>query len=122
MNDGSYDKPTLTAEQNVHLAEVFRLLGDPTRLRIVFACLDQSIAVGDIAADLTLSPSLVNHHLRLLRAANVVRVEKEGKAVLYSAADDHIRAVLKAMAAHVGEAPQAGDAEDSEPLPDAARG
>jgi DNA-binding transcriptional ArsR family regulator len=64
----------------------------------------------------------VNHHLRLLRAANVVRVEKEGKAVLYSAADDHIRAVLKAMAAHVGEAPQAGDAEDSEPLPDAARG
>jgi DNA-binding transcriptional ArsR family regulator len=122
MNDGSYDKPALTAEQNAHLAEVFRLLGDPTRLRIVFACLDQGIAVGDIAADLTLSPSLVNHHLRLLRAANVVHVEKQGKAVLYSAADDHIRAVLTAMAAHVGEAPQAGDAEDSEPLPDAARG
>jgi hypothetical protein len=57
-----------------------------------------------------------------LRAANVVHVEKQGKAVLYSAADDHIRAVLTAMAAHVGEAPQAGDAEDSEPLPDAARG
>jgi len=122
MDDGSYDKPALTAEQHGLLAEVFRLLGDPTRLRIVFACLDQGRAVGDIAADLTLSPSLVNHHLRLLRAAHVVRVEKQGKVLLYLAADDHIRAVLKAMAAHAGEPPQAADADEVEPLPDAARG
>ena len=123
MNNCSYDKPALTQEQNALLAEVFRLLGDPTRLRIVFACLDRTIAVGDIAAELTLSPSLVSHHLRLLRTAHVVRAERQGKNVLYSAADDHIRAVLKAMAAHVGEPPQTGDlADDAEPMPDAARG
>jgi ArsR family transcriptional regulator, lead/cadmium/zinc/bismuth-responsive transcriptional repressor len=123
MNACSSDKPALTPEQNALLAEVFRLLGDPTRLRVVFACLERAIAVADIAAELTLSPSLVSHHLRLLRGAHVVRAERQGKAVLYSAADDHIRAVLKAMAAHIGEPPETGDlAEENEPLPGAARG
>ena len=123
MNAGSYDKPALIAEQNALLAEVFRVLGDPTRLRVIFACLGRPIAVADIAAELTLSPSLVSHHLRLLRGAHIVRTEREGKTVLYVAADDHIRAVLKAMAAHVGEPPEMGDlAEENEPLPDVARG
>jgi len=122
MNTRSYDKPSLTPEQNALLAEVFRLLGDPTRLRIVFACLDRAIAVGDIAAELTLSPSLVSHHLRLLRTAHVVRAERQGKNVLYVAADDHVRAVLRAMAAHVGEPPDTGDMDESESLPDVARG
>jgi DNA-binding transcriptional ArsR family regulator len=54
------------------LADLFHLLGDPTRLRIVLACLAQPIAVGDIAGALTLSSSLVSHHLRLLRAARIV--------------------------------------------------
>jgi ArsR family transcriptional regulator, lead/cadmium/zinc/bismuth-responsive transcriptional repressor len=123
MNKRSYDKPALSSEQNTLLAEVFRLLGDPTRLRIVFACLDRTIAVGDIAAELTLSPSLVSHHLRLLRGAHVVRAERQGKNVLYSAADEHVRAVLVAMAAHIHEPSSADDAgEDTESYPDAARG
>ena len=123
MNTRSVDKPALTPEQNALLAEVFRLLGDPTRLRIVFACLDRSVAVGDIAAELALSPSLVSHHLRLLRAAHVVRAERQGKNVLYAAADDHVRAVLKAMAAHVGEPTQGGtEIDETDSLPDAARG
>jgi DNA-binding transcriptional ArsR family regulator len=123
MNKRSYEKPALSSEQNVLLAEVFRLLGDPTRLRIVFACLDRTIAVGDIAAELTLSPSLVSHHLRLLRSAHVVRAERQGKNVLYSAADEHVRAVLVAMAAHVSEPGETGEAiEDSETFPDVARG
>ena len=124
MNNRSNDKPTLTSEQNALLAEVFRLLGDPTRLRIVFACLERTIAVGDIAAELTLSPSLVSHHLRLLRSAHVVRAERQGKNVLYSAADDHVRAVLKSMAAHIGEPGGEIDEtiDESESFPDAARG
>lgn len=122
MNSCSYDKPALTHDQNAHLSEVFRLLGDPTRLRIVFACLDRPIAVGDIAAELTLSPSLVSHHLRLLRTAHIVRTQRQGKTVLYAAADDHIRTMIRAMAAHVGEPPVQGEAEDAEPVPDVARG
>jgi ArsR family transcriptional regulator, lead/cadmium/zinc/bismuth-responsive transcriptional repressor len=87
----------------VQLADLFRLMGDPTRLRIIFACLKDPISVGDIATRLDLSPSLVSHHLRLLRAARVLRAERRGKQMFYSALDDHIECVINDMVAHVGE-------------------
>ncbi|HEY3596425.1 MAG TPA: metalloregulator ArsR/SmtB family transcription factor [Paraburkholderia sp.] len=93
-----------TAEDGVELvADLFRLLGDPTRLRIVLACVDERRAVGAIAQVLGLSPSLVSHHLRLLRAARVVRAEREGKQVFYVAADRHISGMLADMLEHVAE-------------------
>ena len=55
------------------IAETYRLLGDPTRLKIVLTCLEGPIAVGDIAKATGASQSLVSHHLRLLRAARLVR-------------------------------------------------
>jgi DNA-binding transcriptional ArsR family regulator len=85
------------------LAELFRLLGDPTRLRIVLACVDGPRAVGVIALQLGLSQSLVSHHLRLLRAARIVRAERHGKQVFYRAADSHISAMLAGMLEHVAE-------------------
>ena len=122
MNTCSYDKVVLTAEQNAQLAEIFKLLADATRLRIVFACLDRAVAVGDIAAELALSASLVSHHLRLLRASRVVRAERQGKQVFYIASDDHIRSVLKQMAVHAGEPPEAEESEEAdEAVADAVR-
>jgi DNA-binding transcriptional ArsR family regulator len=112
MNNSTYDKVVLTPSQSAELAEIFKLLADPTRLRIVFACLDRAVAVGDIAAELALSGSLVSHHLRLLKASRVVRAERQGKHVFYIASDDHIRSVLKQMAVHVGEPPEAEDEEE----------
>jgi ArsR family transcriptional regulator, lead/cadmium/zinc/bismuth-responsive transcriptional repressor len=85
------------------LADLFRLLGDPTRLRIVLTCLDAPTAVGEIADRLDLSASLVSHHLRLLRAARIVRSERHGKQVFYAAADDHVRCVVVDMLEHVAE-------------------
>jgi len=85
------------------LADMFRLLGDTTRLRIVLACLDAPISVGDIAGQLELSPSLVSHHLRLLRAARVVKADRHGKQVFYAAADQHVSWVLADMLAHIAE-------------------
>src|SRR5690348_8936934 len=85
------------------LADLFHLLGDPTRLRIVLACLAQPTSVGEIAASLDLSSSLVSHHLRLLRAARIVKAERQGKQVFYSAADAHISALLANMAEHIAE-------------------
>jgi DNA-binding transcriptional ArsR family regulator len=85
------------------LADLFHLLGDATRLRIVLACLERPIAVGDIAAALSLSSSLVSHHLRLLRAARIVKAERQGKQVFYSAADAHISGLLANMAEHIAE-------------------
>ncbi|MFQ5534237.1 MAG: ArsR/SmtB family transcription factor [Sphingomonadales bacterium] len=99
-------------EATAVLAEIFKLMGDPTRLRIVLACLDEPAAVSDIAARLELSQSLVSHHLRLLRAARLVLAERKGKQVFYSAADEHIRSVIKDMLEHVAESH--GSASDHE--------
>jgi DNA-binding transcriptional ArsR family regulator len=91
------------------LADLFHLLGDPTRLRIVLSCLPAPIAVGDMAATLDLSSSLVSHHLRLLRAARIVKAERQGKQVFYSAADAHITGVLADMLEHIAEPSNGND-------------
>jgi DNA-binding transcriptional ArsR family regulator len=92
-----------TDEPIAELADLFRLLGDATRLRIVLACLEAPVAVSDIASHLSLSPSLVSHHLRLLRAARIVKAERQGKQVFYAAADHHISCVLTDMLEHIQE-------------------
>lgn len=61
------------------------------------------MCVGDMGEELGLSVSLVSHHLRLLRAARLVRFEKRGKQVFYSVADEHIRCVLDDMIDHLAE-------------------
>jgi DNA-binding transcriptional ArsR family regulator len=96
--------PDLTAERAIELADLFRLLGDASRLRIVASCLDAPVAVSAIAARLSLSLSLVSHHLRLLKAARIVRAERQGKHVFYAADDEHIRRVILDMLEHVAEA------------------
>jgi len=85
------------------LADLFRLLGDPSRLRIVIACIDAPVAVSAIAEGLGLSLSLVSHHLRLLRAARLVRGVREGKQVFYQVADHHVRGMITDMLEHIAE-------------------
>jgi DNA-binding transcriptional ArsR family regulator len=85
------------------IADLFRILGDPTRLGIVYACLSVPMAAGDIAARLGISASLASHHLRLLRAARLVRAKRRGKNVYYVAADEHVSRILEDMAAHAAE-------------------
>lgn len=97
----------LDDDRAAELAEMFHILGDPNRLRIVLSCMETPICVQDIAHGLALSPSLVSHHLRLLRAARLLKAERRGKRIFYAAADIHIRSVLADMVAHVNE--NAGD-------------
>jgi ArsR family transcriptional regulator, lead/cadmium/zinc/bismuth-responsive transcriptional repressor len=94
---------SITDDEAIDLAEIFRLMGDASRLRIILACLKDPICVSEIAAQTKLSPSLVSHHLRLLRSARVLRAERQGKQVFYVAADQHVRSVITDMVAHVGE-------------------
>lgn len=79
------------------------LLGEASRLKIVLACLDGAASVGAIAASAGLSPSLTSHHLRLLRAARLLRAERQGKQVFYKIADNHVRCVIDDMVEHVVE-------------------
>jgi len=94
-------KVDLNLEQKEQLAETFGLLSDPTRLSVVLACSKGDISAGDIAQEVGSSPSLVSHHLRLLKAAHMVRAERRGKHIFYSLADECVRDVLKIMTNHV---------------------
>lgn len=95
--------PALLSHETVILAETFRLLGDPTRLRILLHCLSGAQSVGEIADSLALSQSLVSHHLRLLRGARLVRGERRARQVFYVLADEHVSTMLADMASHVAE-------------------
>src|SRR5260370_17013918 len=75
----------LSDDDATALADLFRLLGDPSRLRIVVSCLRTPLAVSDIAERLGLSVSLVTHHLRLLKGARLVRADRQGKPAFYGA-------------------------------------
>ena len=90
-------------DQAIEIAEIFRLLGDPTRLRIVVCCLHQPRSVAVIAAAVGASPSLVSHHLRLLRAGRLVRADRHGRQVFYAAADAHVRSIVGDMIDHAAE-------------------
>lgn len=85
------------------VADLFRLMGDTSRLRIILSCLREPISVTDIATNLDLSQSLVSHHLRLLRAARIVKAERRGRQIFYVAADEHIQCVIDDMVTHVLE-------------------
>lgn len=95
---------TLSTDQIAELAEMLGIMGEANRLRIVLACLDQERPVGALAAELGLSPSLVSHHLRLLRAARILRRRRDGKHMFYTAADSHVRSMVRDMTDHVLEA------------------
>jgi DNA-binding transcriptional ArsR family regulator len=94
---------SITDDQAAELSEMFRLMGDPSRLKIIVACLAEPTSVSDVASLTRLSPSLVSHHLRLLRAARILRAERRGKQVFYAAADEHVRCTISDMIAHVRE-------------------
>ena len=96
-------KVILSDDHAMALADLFRLLGDSSRLRIVVACLRTPLAVSQIAERLGLSVSLVSHHLRLLKGARLVRAERQGKQVFYAAEDEHVRRMIEDMIAHVAE-------------------
>ena len=91
----------LQSDQTAQLAETFGLLADPTRLSIMLVCMEREIPAGEIADELGLSASLVSHHLRLLRAARILRGERRGKQVFYSMADDCVHNVLEIMINHL---------------------
>ncbi|MHB0948037.1 MAG: ArsR/SmtB family transcription factor [Gemmatimonadaceae bacterium] len=85
------------------LADTFRMLGDPTRLRIVAALAKAELCVCDLALTLGVSSSVVSHSLRALRDMRVVRYRREGKIAYYALDDAHIAALLREGFRHVEE-------------------
>ena len=85
------------------LAETFRVLGDPTRVRIVFALALEELCVCDLATIVGASQSAVSHSLRALRQMDLVRYRKEGKIAYYSLDDEHIARLIEEGFDHVRE-------------------
>ena len=83
------------------LAEIFRALGDPTRVRILHSLAASELCVCDLAAILGMSQSAVSHQLRLLRSLRLVRNRREGRMVYYALDDDHIEKLLAQGLDHV---------------------
>ena len=92
----------LTEEAALELAETFRLLTDPGRLRLIAALLEaDELCVCDLADASGLSQTACSHNLRLLRAQRLVRYRKQGRKVYYTLDDDHIRVLLDVALQHV---------------------
>ncbi len=85
------------------LAELYRIFGDSTRIRILYALLESEMCVCDIATVLGMSLSAISHQLRVLKQARLVKYRREGKTVFYSLADDHVRSILDQGLEHVEE-------------------
>lgn len=85
----------------VRLAETFKALSDPTRVRLIAALREAEVCVGDLARALGLEQSAVSHQLRLLRALQIVRARKVGRHVYYTLDDDHVRGLFAQGIDHV---------------------
>lgn len=88
-------------EESQQLGDLFRLLADPTRVRLLLALLGGDLCVCDLAASVDASESSVSHALRLLRTAGVVRSRRSGRRVFYALDDEHVRLVLGLSRAHL---------------------
>ena len=93
----------MTAQTVEALAETFRVLGDPTRVRILDALAAGELCVCDIAALAGISESAVSHQLRLLRGMRLVRPRRAGRQVFYSVDDQHILELMRQASTHVQE-------------------
>lgn len=85
------------------LAELFKVFGDSTRIRILYALFESELCVGDMAQILNLTQSAVSHQLRILKDAKLVKFRREGKIIFYSLDDDHVRTMLSMGMEHVEE-------------------
>ena len=85
------------------LAELFKVFGDSTRIRILYVLFESDVCVADIAEVLNMTQSAISHQLRILKQAKLVSARRDGKSVIYSLADDHVRTIIAQGQEHICE-------------------
>ena len=93
----------VSEEEYLGLASLYKMFGDPTRIRILHALLQSELCVCDLAALLGLTKSAVSHQLKALRLANLVKFRREGQVIFYSLADEHVKDILNLGFEHIRE-------------------
>ena len=85
------------------LAELFKVFGDSSRIKILFALFSNEICVCDLAESLGMTQSAVSHQLKILKTAGLVKARRDGKQMIYSLADDHVRTIMGQGKEHIEE-------------------
>lgn len=95
---------TLPEETELYdLAELFKVFGDSTRIRILFVLFESEVCVCDLAKVLNMTQSAISHQLRILKQNKLVKNRREGKSIFYSLADDHVRTIINQGRDHIEE-------------------
>ena len=92
-----------TEEELYDLAELFKVFGDSTRIKILYVLVESDMSVGDIAQALNMTQSSISHQLRVLKHSHLVRFRREGKNIVYSLADDHVHTIMSQGLEHLEE-------------------
>ncbi len=90
-------------EELYDLAELFKVFGDSTRIRILYVLFEAELCVCDIAQTLGMTQSAISHQLRILKQSKLVKSRRDGKQVFYSLADDHVRTIIDQGREHTEE-------------------
>ena len=85
------------------LAELFKVFGDTTRIRILFVLFEREVCVYELAEALSMTQSAISHQLRILKQSRLVKSRREGKMIYYSLADDHVRLMIEQGRDHIRE-------------------
>ena len=85
------------------LADLFKIFSDSTRIRILYALMDGEKSVSEICEAVEMTQSAVSHQLKTLKTSHLVKVRRDGKAMLYSLADNHVETILKIGMEHISE-------------------
>lgn len=97
-------KPEIPKDETLYdLAELFKVFGDSTRIKILYILFESELCVGDIAQLLGVTQTAVSHQLRILKVNKLVKFRKEGKVVFYSLADDHVYKIINQGMEHILE-------------------
>lgn len=107
-------KNLLPAAMALRVAEIFSVLGDPTRLQVVYALLSApsgELCVCDLASGMGRDDTTISHQLRVLRNHNIVSMRKVGRVVYYRLIDEHVRQLLQLGMEHANESAEAGESE-----------
>lgn len=97
-------KSNMPSEENLYdVAELFKVFGDTTRIKIICALFEAEMCVCDIANLLGMTQSAISHQLRVLKQARLVKYRREGKIVYYSLDDEHVRHIFNQGLAHINE-------------------
>ena len=91
----------LDSELLISISDFFKVLGDETRMKIIYALSHEELCVTDLVAALEMTQSAVSHQLKLLRMANQVKSRREGKSIFYSLDDQHVLDILQEALTHI---------------------